>query len=151
MEAITWHLENPEKYDPSRGTFIKYLKYNILRRMIHNDATSKENRKTRDVFGEKIKDGNDPSDHYDSILPSIEEYFEDNIDYDTIMKAVEKKCENDDIAYKIFYEVCLCGGKRREVCREQKMAEKEYDNGIRRLNTILEEIAIQFQLKTQSL
>jgi hypothetical protein len=150
MEAISKYLNNPEKYNPSKGTFINYLKYNILRHLVHNDAKSPENKTTNDVFGKQFKEEDDPGKYYDAILPCIEEYFDDQIDYNTVVGAVEKKCENDEIAYKIFYEVFLCGGKRREVCKEQDISETDYDNGIRRLLTILKETATQYQIKRQS-
>jgi len=64
---------------------------------------------------------------------------------------IEKEAKGDKIAEDIVLGICFNGLKRREVIEEFNMSDKEFDNGMRRLKTILNRAVKRFDLKTQSL
>ncbi len=73
------------------------------------------------------------------------------IDYKEIMNYVQGEIKGDEILEEIFLGICLNGLKRRDVIEEFNLSEKDFDNGMRRLQTILSRTAKKFDLKTQSL
>lgn len=145
-EAIEKHLQNPEKYDETRGSLIDYLRFNLLRSLVSNDIRSSENKLTADVFAANQNEEHNSS-YLDSILPYTEAYFDQQVDYDLIMSEIEKATKGDKTVEEIFLGNCCYGLKRREVIAEFGMSEKDYDNGIRRLGTILERVAKKYNLK----
>lgn len=148
--AIESYLSCPEKYDPSSGrSLCNYLKYHIIRRLISNDAKSLENRSNIQVIDD-YRESND-SDHnssdLESILPIFESFFDQEIDYNYILHEVKKQLNQDNIASLIFDEVRCKGLNRREVIKEHKLQDYEFDNAIKRLNRVLKEIAKKYHLK----
>jgi hypothetical protein len=153
-EAIEKYLGNKEKHDPQKGSLLDYLKYGVIRSLVSNDLVSSENRTSRDVFAHSNNledDENDNGSYLDSILPYAEAYFDMEIDYKGIMNYVQGEIKGDEILEEIFLGICLNGLKRREVIEEFNLSEKDFDNGMRRLKTILSRTAKKFDLKTQSL
>lgn len=154
FDAIEKYLRNSEKHDPSKGSLIDYLKYNLIRSMVSNDLVSAENQTSKDVFSiadDKEQNEEDSGSYLDSILPHAEVYFDQEIDYNEVMKYIESEALGDPIVEEIYLGICSYGLKRREIIEEFKMNEKDYDNGMRRLNTIRNKAAKIFNIKTQTL
>lgn len=153
-EAIAKFLQNPEKFDSSKGTLINYLKYNIIRSLVSNDLASSENQTSKDIYtivDKMDKEDENSNSYLDSILPYAEVYFDQEIDYNEIMASIENKVKGDKILEEIFLGYCCDGSKRREVIEEFGMSENDYDNGMRRLKTILKEIITNYNLSRQTL
>ena len=153
-EAIEKYLGNIEKHDPQKGSLIDYLKYSVIRSLVSNDLVSSENRTSKDVFAHSnnLEDNEkDNGSYLDSILPYAHAYFDIEIDYTEIMNYVQGEIKGDEILEEIFLGICLNGLKRRDVIEEFNLSEKDFDNGMRRLKTILSRTAKKFDLKTQSL
>lgn len=151
-EAIERYLVNKEKHDPNRGSLVDYLKYNVVRSLVSNDLVSSENRTSKDILTHSYNfedDENDNGSYLDSILPYADVYFDQEIDYKEIMSYVEGEINGDEIAEEIFLGISLNGLKRREVIEEFNLSEKDFDNGMRRLKTILNKAAKKFDLKKQ--
>ena len=147
-EAIERYLRNPEKFDKSRGNLVNYLKLNLIRSMVSNDFESYENKNVQNILGSnpfKYEDNN--SNYLDSILPHLDEYFDEQLDYDKIMTLIEKEIKDDGIVEEIFIGICCEGLKRSEIIEEFGMSENDYDNGYRRLRTIMNKVAIKFDIK----
>lgn len=152
--AIEKYLRSPEKHDPSKGSLIDYLNYNIVRTLVSNDLVSKENRTSQDVFSmaENLDEDEDDNGSYlDRILPFAGAFFDQEIDFNEVMTHIENEIKGDSIAEGIFLAVYSYGMKRREVIAEFKMTEDDYDNGLRRLKTVFNNAATKYDLKTKSL
>jgi len=151
FEGIARHLQYPEKYDPLKGTLVDYLKYNIIRTLVGNDAKSKENQTLKSLSSfQRISDDGETVSYIDALLPFAEAYFDDEIDCRNILSEVEQLVKADPIVENIYIGIC-CGLKRRDVIQEFHIEEKDYDNGVRRLKTILKSCANKYDLKSQSL
>lgn len=151
-EAIGRYLKNPEKYHPSRGNLIDYLKYNILRTLVGNDLRSEENKVSVDVFKYSNEDGlnDEGTPYFDSLLPCIEPLFADDIDFITIKEFIEKEISGETVLEEIFLGLYTMGMKRREIIKEFGMSDKEYNNGNRRLETILNRASSHFNVNKQT-
>jgi hypothetical protein len=152
-EAIARYLKNPEKHDPQNGSLVDYLNLNIIRSLVINDLVSSENKTSKDLsYPVNLEDDEADSGAYlDRMLPFSETYFDEEIDFDTILGFIESEVKGDTIAEEIFFGVCINGLKRREVIKEFNRSENDFDNGMRRLKTILQKAAKKFDLKPQSL
>jgi hypothetical protein len=146
-EAIGKYLRNPEKYDASKGDLVLYLEWNLIRGLVSNDATSEENKTSLDVFAYdgQSEDGEDSS-YLDRILPSIEPMFADELDYTRIKEHIEKEIQGDKIVEEIFLGMYSFGMKRRHIIEEFDMSEPDYDNGNRRLQTIIRQTTLIFKV-----
>jgi hypothetical protein len=147
-EAIGRYLRNPEKFDQRKGTLIDYLKYNLLRGLISNDLTNKENEKTKAVYENVLR--HDADDHstayYDRLVPITEALFNDEIDYDIIMDNIQEAVKKNTICENIFLGLYLYGMTRAQVIEEFGMTAQEYDNGNRRLKTIIRTVALKYNI-----
>ena len=143
-EAIGRYLKKPEKFDPRKGTLIDYLKYNLLRGLISNDLTNKENEKNKAVYKNMLRhDADDDSTtYYDRLVPITEALFNDEIDYNTIMGEIQEAVKKDTICENIFLGLYLDEMTRAQVIEEFGMTAQEFDNGKKRLKTILRTIAL---------
>lgn len=136
--GIESYLRHPEKYDPSKGDLYSYLCWNLIRSLVSNDVTSEENRTSRDYFNLTSTDPDgDQTPYIDRIGPAIEPMFTDNLDYEKIKQYIEKEIEGDKIVEEIFLGVYTYNMKRREVIKEFDMSSNDYDNGNRRLETVI--------------
>lgn len=144
-EAIGRYLKHPEKFDASKGTLINYLKFNIIRSLVSNDLTSAENRCSTDT--PLIADSDDEENYQQLIEPLLNVFFDEEIDYQTIMQKVHCAIEDNEILQKIFNGISEENLKRREIMEHYQISEKDFDNGIRRLKTILKKVAKEFNLK----
>lgn len=147
-EAIEKYLRNPEKYEPKYNrSLVNYLKMHIIRTLVGNDARSVENRTSDDIFSISV-DNNDKDDldsGLDTMLPYAEAYFDQEIDYNKACAYVRSELSNDEVAIKIFEDRCE-GFKRRQTIETHKMSEAEYDNGMKRLHTVLKRTAVKYDL-----
>jgi len=147
--AIEEFLSHPEKYDPTKRSLVNYLKLHVIRSSISNDLRSAENRSTSDVFAPHFKEVSDDN-HLDLILPFVDAYLDHQIDYDLIVGHIERSVKGDPEAESILAGI-LSGLRRREIIQNSKLTEKEYDNGMRRLTTVLKNTAKYFQLTPNSI
>ena len=88
--------------------------------------------------------------YYDRIIPHVEALFPDDIDYNAIKEYIEKEIQGDKDAENIFLGLYTFGMKRREIIQEFKMADSEYNNGMRRLTTVINRASFMFNKTTQS-
>jgi hypothetical protein len=147
-EAILLYLEDPGKYDPSKGPLIMYLKYYLLRNVINSDLDSKENKTTRDLYDRILQHdaADDSTAYFDRLLPFTEALFDDEIDYGTIMADIEAAVKKDKVCGEIFYGQSI-GMARRDIMEEFGMSAGDYVNGYKRLKTILNNIALQYDIE----
>ena len=147
--AIETHLRNPEKFDPIRGTLIKYLCYSVIRNLVRNDLVSAENRTTNDVFAyqNESEDEGDSAPYLDAILPHAEIFFDQEIDFNEVMSFIEAQTKGDSVVENIFLGISGYGLKRAEIIKEFGMTPVEYDNGMRRLITIRNKAAKEYDIK----
>jgi hypothetical protein len=144
-EAIEKHLTHPEKFDASKGGLVQYLKYNLVRSLISNDGRCAENRTSSDLSVARDQEES-PKNYLDALAPAVNEYFDDAIDYHTIISCTESALEGDETAKEIFLGI-VSGLKRADIIQEFKMTAKQFDNGMRRLKTAQKEIARKFNLE----
>ena len=104
FDAIGIYLRNPEKFDPNKGSLIKYLCFSIIRNLVRNDLVSAENRTTNDVFAYQNErdDEDDSSPYLDAILPHAEVFFDQEIDFMEIMSYIETETKGDSVVENIF-------------------------------------------------
>jgi hypothetical protein len=60
------------------------------------------------------------------------------------MKEIEEKLADDELAKLIFSEVRRNGFERKDVIKNHQVSEKEFDNGMKRLNRVLKNIAKEY-------
>jgi hypothetical protein len=151
QEAISEHLYHPGKFNAAKGSLLNYLKFSIIRRLYSNDSKGKENTEYRDVFETQVDNDDENSMSYeDSILPYIAATFDEDIDYETIMLDIKHHLRSDPHAFKVFELTRRLGYKRRDVINENHLTDDEFDNGMKRLNRILEKVAIKYSIKKAS-
>jgi hypothetical protein len=146
FDAIGIYLRNPEKFDPNKGSLIKYLCYSIIRNLVRNDLVSAENRTTNDVFAyqNEGEDEDDSSPYLDAILPHAEVFFDQEIDFTEVMSYIEAETKGDSVVENIYLGISGYGLKRAEIIKEFNMTPVEYDNGMRRLITIRNKAAKKY-------
>lgn len=146
--AIEKFLVSPEKFDPSYGrSLINYLKKHIIRSLISNDAKSLENKTaTGNSIFENSSDDDEASNVFESLLPFVYATFDQTIDYEKIMNEIYSEIQNDIILTQIFEGTCKNRMKRREIILEFKMKESDFDNGMKRLKTVLNYISKKYSL-----
>jgi hypothetical protein len=148
-EAIERFLQNPENFKPEKGRSLEnYLKLHVIRRLVSNDVVSEENKTSQPVIQQDHDD--DSEEYLVDIYPSIQTTFDLRIDYDSVMEYISEQIKGDPIVENIFLGICHFGLKRGEIITEFEMGSAEYDNGIRRLNTVLRTAAAIFQLKAKA-
>jgi hypothetical protein len=150
--AIEKYLRNPEKHNPSKGSLIDYIKYNLIRSLVRNDLVSAENQTSRDVFAsaDKYEEDDVVGSYLDSILPFATAYFDQEIDFAEIMLEIDQEISKDKIAEEIYLCERCYGMKRADIIAEFNMLEKVFDNGKRRMQTILNNIAKKYDLNKLS-
>lgn len=149
--AIDKYLLEPNKFDASKGVLVDYLKYNIIRTLVGNDVRKSENTLSDDVFAYSgnDEDGEDGS-YLDRILPHVEALIPDQLDFQAIKEFIETEIHGDKDVENIFLGLYTFGMKRRGIIEEFNMTPSQYDNGMRRLNTVLHRAALIFKQKNQS-
>ncbi len=147
MDAIEFHLRNPSKYKPSRGDFMKYLKYNVIRNIIRPDARGAENKKSRDILAEQLRMEDDSQTYAESIYPLIENTFTDELDLQAILAEMEKQVQGDSDLENVFLGICVYSMSREEIMNEFSLSEKDYLNAYRRLGTVRQKVQKKFHMK----
>lgn len=143
--AIEKYLRNPDKYDQTKGDLYNYLCWNLIRSLVSNDVTSEENKTSRDYFNITSHDPDgDDTPYIDRIAPAIEPMFTDDLDYERIHQYIETQIEGDTIVEEIFLGIYSNGMKRREIIKEFGMSSSDYDNGHRRLETVIRQATANF-------
>lgn len=145
-EAIGIFWKNKEKYDPKRGTLINFINFYILRLLIYNDSVKDENKETKDT-SLYFDNDEDRGDYMEAILPYIEAFFDEDVDFKLIMAELEESVKHEIIVEQIFLGKSGFGLKRREIIKEFGMTENEYDNGNRRLQTIINRIISKYNIR----
>lgn len=149
-EGIGRFLKHPEKYDSSKGDLVSYLKYNLIRSLVSNDVTSDENKHGHDVFGncEAFDEDDEDSSYLDRILPYLEPMFLDDLDYTRIREYIQERIKGDSHVEDIFLGIYSENMKRREIIAEFSMSEKDYNNALRRLQTVMNEATVIFKVNS---
>ncbi len=148
-EAIGRFLKEPHKFNARKGELVDYLSWNIVRSLVGKDVRLEENKTNTDVvtFIDDSEDTEQVSTNYiDRIFPIAEGYFGQQIDHDKILAYIENKIQGNTILEEIFlgrYD----GMKRREIIEQCQMSGPEYDNGIKRLTTILNKVREELNLE----
>lgn len=147
-DGLERYFTNPEKFDATKGSLADYIKYNIIRTLVGNDSTSSENTSSIDIFAGPLYDEEeDGSNYLDAMLPYASALFDQQIDYDAVMDHIESEIKGHDFVEEIFLGISA-GMKRREIIEEFNMSPRDFDNGNRRLSTIIKNTAKKFNLKT---
>lgn len=153
-DAIEKHLRGKDKFDASRGTLNFHLKMNVIRRDIVNDLpleVRKAYQKRKEATPEEeemihiiqeVQAYIDPED-----LPSVDFALE-SFDNARIFKAIEDEI-NDDVVERIYLAVVQDKyqfNEREEICTEYDMSTADFDNGKRRLLTIVRRVFKKFDI-----
>lgn len=151
-ETIGRYLENPEKFDPTKGDLVSYLKWNILRSLVSNDVRSGENHLTDVIYGGNGNDEPDSeqSSYKERLLPAALPLFSDEIDYEAVKEYIENQIRGDAVVEDIFLGLYHYGMKREKIIEEFKMSVNDYNNGVRRLDTVISRAASQFNPNKQT-
>ena len=136
QEAILAYLAEPSMYDPEKGEFLAFLKYYILRRLVFNLSSSAENKKSRDVFRLDSID-EDGVVKYENYLPTELLNVESDLDFEKLTDAIIEQLNGQPLLENIFEGLFINHLKRSEICKKHNITENDYDNGVRRLGTIL--------------
>lgn len=136
MEAIKRHLENPGKFNPERNPdLVWYLKYYILRQLVSNFKESK-GQKQELAYPENDPDGMSAMDTY------IEVYdIHDHIDLEIAIEIIHGMISDDPPLLEIFRLRYLDQYCRAEIISELSITSGEYNNRIRRLDTVFKRVA----------
>jgi len=148
FEAIGRYLKDPKLYDPAKGSLLNFLKYYLIRALISNDLVSAENRTSTDM---SLFDCGDEEENYEEKCQAVlEASFDEEIDYFDIMSKIKECISSDKLAEIIFRGLIEENLKRREIIEIHKISPSDYDNGMRRLKTLLKTVAKQFDIKRES-
>jgi len=152
-EAIGRFLESPEKYDSNKGELLEYLKYQLVRTLVGNDLRKLENTTSADIFAydELSEEDEDISPYSERVMPYTAALFPDEIDYGAIKTFIEKEIDGDKDAEDVFLGVYISDMKPREVMDEFEMSASAFNNGMRRLNTVLKRAALHFNEKRHTI
>lgn len=152
-EAIGRYLANPKKFNATKGSLVDYLKYSVIKTLVGNDIRSQENQTTKDIFGIAENEDSHTSaiSYLDSVLPFAEAYFDQQVDYDNVMNTIAEMVQGENEVEQIFISIYGYEMKRREIIKEFGMSEETYDNGYRRLKTIIKNVVKKFDLTEQKI
>ncbi len=149
MGAIEKYLKEPEKYNATTGrSLVNYLKRHLIRSAIANDVRSAENITSSDILGmvgESSVDDNEIN-NIDAILPYVSAHFDEEIDYEKIIEEIKNEIKDDELMKLIFEEVRCKQNDRRNVIEQFNLDEKDYDNAMKRLKRILNNVSKRYEL-----
>jgi hypothetical protein len=145
QEAILRYCENPSIYNPGRGKFLAFLKYYFLKRLVYNMSRLMENAQTTDIYPMSSEDEEDDNVSYEDYLPATVLDIEGQIDHDEYINLIIEKIDGETLLEKIFEGIFINNLKRREICQQYQMSEQDYDNAVRRLNTIIKTVKLQIR------
>ena len=113
--------------------------------MVSNDITCSENKTGLDVFADDLSSDESYENYLEALLPVTVALIDEQMDYDTVMKYIEEKSANDETIQEILLGLEM-GMKRREIVEEIGMTTQAYDNGMKRLNTLIKSAINHFNL-----
>jgi DNA-directed RNA polymerase specialized sigma24 family protein len=135
METITKYLANQEGFDPNRNPdLIRYLKYNILRQLIHNSKNSAAH--SQEMYS--IDESCDGETIENTIASEL--VLNEKLDTATIIEKIEEAIQDQEDLYEIFIGRYYHESKRAEICKDLMIPTSEYDNRIRRLRRVTKSI-----------
>ncbi len=141
MECIKRYLEKPSEFDPSRNSdLVNYLKFNILRRLISNFKELKSQKieflyENDDLIGIEV---------LSSYLPELD--LHESIDLREVVKSIKKEIEDSPELIQIFKLRYLKDYSRSETIEALQISENEYNNRIRRLDTVRKNVVRKTQI-----
>jgi hypothetical protein len=144
IDAIEKYLIDPEKYDSTKRSLAGYLKKHILRHVVFNDAVSLEN-KTSKQAPFTNPDRSD-EDFVDLLLKHPDAGLDSEMDFDKIMAEIEAGVKDDPMASLIFEGTGRNGLKRRQIIEENNITDIDYDNGMKRLKTVLKQVIKKYEI-----
>lgn len=137
MDTINHYLENPEGFDSTRNKdLVKYLKFNILRRLVSNFKSLKGQQ------NEYIYENDD------SIGKSVSKMFmegldiHDEVDYTSFIENIFEELKDKPLLLEVFELRVIKDSVRREICKDLNISKEEYNNRFRRLRTIIKKVRI---------
>lgn len=154
-DAIEKHLRGEDNFDVSRGKLNFHLKYNVIRQMLVNDLPLEvrkayQKRKKSEPEDEEmihiiqeVQAYIDPDD-----LPSVD-FGLDNMYSAAIFKAIEDGIKEDEIAQRIYLAVVQDKyqfSEREEICTDYELEKSDFDNGKRRLLTVVRRVFKKFDI-----
>ena len=132
METIVKFLEEPEKFNADKNDdLLSFLKFYILRRLVYNLSVSSDNRENIDIE-KKI-----------NIIATFiygENPIECKMDFEKVVPEIEREIALDSDLENIFFLLYYEGKKRKEIYNSLAMTDKEYDNHVRRLRTVVKRV-----------
>ena len=131
METITLYKENPSKFDPTKNPdLVKYLKWYILRQLISNQ------KKLKGQENELLFENEDPIGIAVMNAFVSENGIYDTIDLNNTVKLILDEIDDDKILRELFIFRYIDDYSRAEIIKKAEISEGEYNNRIRRLDTI---------------
>lgn len=141
MEAIKRYLEEPDKFVPAKNPdLISYLKFYILRQLISNHK-NREGQKNEVLY-----------ENYDSIGITVQnssiDFFniDDSIDLKDLINNIRSTLDCDIELLKVFDLRYVMDYKPAEIMNELSITSREYNNRIRRIDTIRRNILNSLEL-----
>lgn len=135
METIQKYLENPEKFDPLRNQdLVLYLKFNILRRLISN-YKNLEGQKNELLYEQDDSNGITVENSFTETLD-----IHVSIDLNCSVERIREAIESDENLIPVFDLRYIKDYKPAEVMEELNITQGEYNNRIRRLDTVRKRI-----------
>lgn len=131
MEAITRYKEEPSKFDPSRNAdLVNYLKFYVLRQLISNQKKSK-GQENELLFEKEDSNG----------MIVMNTFIEENeihemIDLENTIQLIQKEVEGEQKLLEVFDYRYIKDFSRAETIETLKITPGEYNNRIRRLDTV---------------
>lgn len=147
--AIEKFLSEPQKYDPTKRSLVGYLKKHIIRSLVWNDVNKAENKTTTDLDFLNNQDDEESFNTLEALLPYANAYFDQQIDYDQILNDIKNEIQGDEIVKRIFESHCQNGLLRREILIKYNMDANAFDNGMKRLKTVLKKTAKKYEIRQQ--
>lgn len=147
--AIEKFLSEPHKYDSTKRSLVGYLKVHIIRSLVSNDVNKAENKTTSDLEFMHNDEDDEAFNSMEALLPYADAYFDQQIDHDQILNDIKDEIKSDEIVKKIFEAHCQNGLLRREILMEYNMDANAFDNGMKRLKTVLKKTAKKYDLRQQ--
>ncbi len=142
METIKRHLEDVSKFDSTRNPdLVKYLKFNILRRLISNY-------KTLDGQKREVLYENDDANGIKVDYSSTEVFdIHGRIDLQYTLDKIRSEVGSDIDLLAVFELRYVEDFKPAEVMEELQITSRDYNNRIRRVDTIRIRIINEIQQK----
>lgn len=157
IDAIVRHLADEDHFDPKKSPLEYHLKYHVIRRALTNDlppAVKKEYRQSRKETSEDLEMRSRSPIEYPEVNPDeIGEVslFINQIENQVLFKEIETEINGDSIVEQIYLAVIYDKynfSDRAEICADFNISAGDFDNGRRRLITILKRVFKNLNIKS---